>query len=146
MEFRTVYSERKEKPGITFDKPTRTKQAFIEECDINQIMARYESTGIIDHLNPAQPIYGDASAIPDYREALEVVMNAEEAFMSLPATVRREFDNDPAMMLEFIQNPANRERCVELGLINADNSDDRHVSLPSDVVPSDIQTAKTPAE
>ena len=43
-------------------------------------------------------------------------MTAEEQFGALPANVRREFDNDPGKMLEFIQDPDNYERGVELGL------------------------------
>lgn len=121
MEFRTVYTERKPKKGFVFTQPSRTKQDFADECNINRIMDKYATTGVVTHLAAGHPIYGDFSNVMDYRESLEVVMNAEERFMSMPSDLRKRFDNDPAKMIDFIMNPANREECVKLGFI-VDNS------------------------
>lgn len=52
-----------------------------------------------------------------YEKALLTKAAAENAFNELPSDVRAEFGNNPAKMLEFIGNPDNVDRCVELGLM-----------------------------
>jgi len=96
----------------------RTEQHFREECNINTILAKYQKTGAITHFAKHSPNYGDFPAI-DYREAIELVREAQSSFNELPSHVRREFDNDPASFLNFVQNPANRSRMDELGLTNS---------------------------
>ena len=59
LEFRTQYTERKVKPGITFTEPSLAKQAFKEQCDINNVLKRYNATGILDHVTSMQPVYAD---------------------------------------------------------------------------------------
>lgn len=96
----------------------RTKQSFAEECDINNIMAKYVKTRTITHLNTHGGSYGFAPAT-DFRESLEVVAKAQEMFMDLPAKVRKRFDNDPEKFLEFVQDDKNLEEARELGLAKA---------------------------
>lgn len=125
MEFRTAY-ERKEHDGIVFDEPSLTQQQFKEECDINNIIARYETTGLLtDPLHPGtrQPMFGDFSNVMDYQAAQNIVVRANEAFEALPAKLRDRFDNDPALMLEFLQDENNREEAVKLGLVKESVSD-----------------------
>ncbi|QCQ84583.1 internal scaffolding protein [Blackfly microvirus SF02] len=93
-----------------------TRQEFADECNINVLMAAYERTGVISHVNRAAPQYLDVSDVPDLREALAAVSLAETAFMTLSASVRREFDNDPVKFVEYAQDPANLSRMREWGL------------------------------
>ena len=79
----------------TFSGNSLTEQSHRDSCNINKIMKRYERTGVIDHINRHQPVYGDFSDIGDYQVHLDTVIRAESLFMELPATVRKEFDNDP---------------------------------------------------
>lgn len=95
-----------------------TKQSFAEECDINNIMRRYESTGTIDHVNRREPHFGDFTDVPSYHEALEIARSAEAAFAALPSSVRDRFGNDPGKLMEFLADPANRDEAIELGLID----------------------------
>ena len=53
-----------------------TKQSFADEVDINKVVARYEKTGMLDHVNRRQPFYGDVSEIRSYQESLNVVIHA----------------------------------------------------------------------
>ncbi|QXP08116.1 MAG: internal scaffolding protein [Arizlama microvirus] len=99
------------------DEPSLTKQSFSQECDINVIMARFEKTGILSSENAQTPRYGDFSDVIDYDESLRVVMEADEAFMSLPAKVRARFENDPSQLIEFVRDPANVDEAVSLGLM-----------------------------
>ena len=55
----------------------------------------------------------------DYQDAYNMVVKAEEAFMTLPAAVRARFANDPAGIFAFLQDPSNRDEAVQLGLIAA---------------------------
>lgn len=87
------------------------------DCDINNIMAKYQRTGALDSYRERQPIYGDFSNVPDYREACQIVLDAEDVFMSLPADLRKRFDNDPAEYLNFCSDPNNRDEMLSLGLL-----------------------------
>lgn len=96
-----------------------TQQSSAEECDINLIVAKAKRGGDISHLNTREPMYGDFRNLPDLRSAKLMVMQAEAAFMSLDAFVRQRFDNDPAVLLDFLKDPANRDEAVKLGLVKA---------------------------
>lgn len=118
MRFRTQYTAREEeKKGITFDLPSRTKQSFRDECDINNIMAKYAAGMPVESSASVPPVYGDVSNMPDnYQESLQQVMDAQEQFEALPSHIRKRFDYNPANMLQFIQDPNNYEEGVKLGL------------------------------
>lgn len=103
---------------LVCETPSRTKQGMKDECDINGIMKRFERTGLITHNAKREAYFDDVSAVPDFATAIETVRKAEDMFMSLPAKVRREFENDPAAYVAFCADPANREKMVELGLID----------------------------
>ncbi len=118
MKFRTNYDEKLISQGIVFTEPSRTKQSELEASDINNIMARYATTGTITHLAQGQPLYGDFSEVEDYQASLEKVMSAEERFMSLPSDIRKKFDYNPQKMVEFILDEKNREECYSLGFFD----------------------------
>ncbi|WNK13487.1 MAG: internal scaffolding protein [Microvirus sp.] len=94
----------------------RTRQEFADECDINVLMQRYETTGVLNAFNMREPQYLDVSDVPDLQASLAMVAAAETAFMTLPAKVRREFDNDPVKFVAFAQDPANLEQMREWDL------------------------------
>lgn len=100
-----------------FTKPSLTKQSFRDECDVNQVMKRFEKTGVIDHQNPRKPVYADVSTFTDYQTSVGIVLRAHEAFEGLPSDIRAQFDNDPGKFLEFFEDPANENKAIELGLI-----------------------------
>lgn len=75
--------------------PSRVKQEFKDEVNINNIMAKARR-GVPPRLNPRTPMYGDFTAGPrTYQDAFEIVSRAEEGFSQLPLEFRREIDNDP---------------------------------------------------
>lgn len=74
-------------------------------------------TGVIPSVEGG--IYGDFADLPnDLQSSYSLIEEAGNRFMTLPSDVRREFNNDPMQLLSFIQNPANRERAGQLGLID----------------------------
>jgi phage internal scaffolding protein len=80
-------------------------------------MAKFAVTGLIPE-TPLSPRYGDFTGIGDYHTALNQVIAAEDEFMSLPAQLRARFENDPAQLINFLDNPENYNEAVSLGLVN----------------------------
>lgn len=96
---------------------SRTRQEFKDECNINVIMKRYEKTGVISHVSNRQPRYVDfGDGVPDFHTAMNMMVDAEAAFMSLPASVRKRFENDPASFVEYASDVKNIEQLREWGL------------------------------
>lgn len=103
---------------------SRTKQSMKDECDINNIMKRYERTGLITHLEKRQQYFADVSSVPDFAQAISVVDAAHKMFMSLPANIRKHFENDPAQYVEFCADPSNLEKMREMGIANPEPKPD----------------------
>lgn len=113
--FFTAYNRPKVKGVDCSTEPSMTKQSFKDECDINNIMARFERSGLLDFVNQNEARYGDATSL-DYQDAMLVVANANSMFEEMPAKQRAFFKNDPAAFLAFMEDPANLEKSYELGL------------------------------
>lgn len=94
----------------------RTRQSEKDNCDINRIMAKYARTGVLEHVQRYEGRYGDFASAPEYHEACNKVLAANEMFNSLPAAVRNYFDNDPAEFLACAGDPERQDELVELGL------------------------------
>lgn len=117
--FRTSCDAHSPSQGYTFTMPSRTKQSELADSDINNIMARYATTGQLPAMrDPSKAIYGDFAQIEDYQTSLAKVMEAEDKFNSLPSELRRKFDYSPQKMIDFIHDPNNREECIKYGFIN----------------------------
>ena len=104
--------------AIKFTQPSMAKQAFKSECDINTIMRRFEKDAVLDHVSKVQGRYEDFTRYPgDFEEAMALVTNAREMFLTIPSTIRDRFDNDPGAFLDFAQDPANEDAMREMGLL-----------------------------
>lgn len=102
MKFRTAYGER-DRQTIEFTEPSLTKQAFRDQCEIHNILKRYQRTGIIEHVTRHQASYGDVSGA-DFHEAQLTIAKAKTLFQELPAAAREHFGHDPAKFLEFTED------------------------------------------
>jgi len=120
---------------LIFTRPSRTKQSFRDECDINNILRQFNVTGELPS-GSVQPQYGDFSGITDYQSALNAVMAAQDSFLQLPAKVRAKFDNDPALFVEFASDEANRDEMKALGLLHEETAQ-AVVTSPSEPVPGE---------
>nr|QJB21026.1 MAG: internal scaffolding protein [Microvirus sp.] len=124
--------------SVEFEEETLTQQHFKDECDINNIVRRYEKTGfLVDPLTPGtvQPMYDDFTAQQDFLEAQTLIAHASQAFDELPASLRKRFSNNPAEMLAFLEDESNREEAVKLGLVSQSNNSAGVVSAPAVVLP-----------
>nr|QJB20663.1 MAG: internal scaffolding protein [Microvirus sp.] len=98
------------------DKPSKTQQQFKDSCDMEKIMSNYRKTG---QLPPSgrRGVYLDTTILPqDYQSALNIIIEAETVFESLPSETRKRFQNDPKKLLEFVSDPKNHEEAKQLGL------------------------------
>ena len=96
-----------------------TMQSFRDECDINNIIARYETTGfLVDPMVASRrtPSFGDFSKLPDYMEAQNIIAVVGEIFAALPARIREMFNNNAADYCAYITNPDNLDKALELDL------------------------------
>jgi phage internal scaffolding protein len=88
-------------------------------------VATYHKTGVLPQFRDNPGIYADVSDAPSYQDALQIVINAENQFMTLDAKTRKKFSNNPHEFLEFVENPENAAELVAMGL-----------AIPRDATPS----------
>lgn len=132
------------RPVVKSALPSLTQQQFAKEADINVLIDRYKRTGsfynpMVPSGTPRMPRYEDISEMPDMMEQLESINRVNELFASLPASVREQFGHNPATFVEFAQNPANFDKCVELGIFNV--SEKPTPSAPAEVVKDETAAA-----
>ena len=108
--------------GLVCEEPTRAQQHHKDECDINVILERFGRTGQVP-VNAISGTYGDFSGVHDYHTALNTLIAAESEFAALPAQIRNKFANDPANLVQFLDNPENRAEAEKLGLVNISSID-----------------------
>ena len=153
MEEAKIYSanqaERPPQVHKTFSKPSRTRQSEAAETDINAIVRKYQTTGVITHVNKRAPFYGDDTQAVSLQQAFEVAMTAADAFESLPAAVRKASGNDPVEFLRMVQDEDQVELLRQAGLdlelerVPADQAD--QVLADLDQKPAPASTAAAPA-
>jgi len=102
--------------GLHCEDASLAQQHFKDECDINNILRQFNITGLLPEA-PLSPRYGDFTGISDYHTALNRVIAAQDEFEALPADIRARFENDPAQLIDFLDNPENRPEAEELGLV-----------------------------
>jgi phage internal scaffolding protein len=101
--------------GLSCPEPTRTQQQFKKETDINEILRRFGKTGVVPQsIRP--PTYGDFTGVDNYQDAANAIIQAQVAFDELPSSIRREFDNNPALFVDYCSDPANLPNLRKMGL------------------------------
>lgn len=93
-------------------------------------MARYELTGMIDPalMNLREAAFGDFSEELDFHTAQNMVIAAQEAFMTIPAEIRSRFNNDPGQLMTWLNDKNNIDEAIRLGLahITKEAPNDKH--------------------
>ena len=108
--------------SIDCSKDGLTEQSHAKSCDVNRIVKRYERDGILmeklpGYVDLSGARFGNFSDGISYQEACNAVLMADESFMALPPELRAKFSNDPAEFLDFVSNPDNKSKLVDLGLL-----------------------------
>jgi phage internal scaffolding protein len=97
---------------------SRTEQAHKTEVDINNIVKRAGNMELIAKVNALQNFVFDDVTNNDFQESMNAIIKAKETFSSVPSGIRRQFDNDPAKFMDFVRDPSNADKLVEMGLAN----------------------------
>ncbi len=96
---------------------SKTDQSWKDDCDVNHIMKRFMGSAVpISHVNRRQGYFADVSEISDLHTSLIQVEQAKAAFYAIPADIRAKFGNDMRKYVEFMNDPANDQECIDLGL------------------------------
>lgn len=85
---------------------SKTRQSMADECDVNVIVKRHYGD------LPEPTFTEDIVDMPenfDYHTALNLVREADSAFLDLPSDIRAAHDNDPGKMLKFVDSEAFRQ-------------------------------------
>lgn len=132
-----------QRPG-TRDKDgnyiTMTEQNLKDQCDINKIIAQYDRTGVIQHVNRIEARFGDVTGL-DFRKAQDIYLNSQAMFEELPAEIKKRFHQNAGEFLEFMEDEKNREEAIELGLIRGDTPKEKD-GLGEHVKPDDYPKEK----
>ncbi|WNK14797.1 MAG: internal scaffolding protein [Microvirus sp.] len=102
---------------VTFTGPGRTKQSFKDECDINNLMAKYLKTGHMEHVNQALPRFECVSE-HDFQSAQNLIADAKSMFENIPSAVRARFENNAGKLLDWVHDPKNVEEAASLGFLD----------------------------
>nr|QJB19780.1 MAG: internal scaffolding protein [Microvirus sp.] len=145
-QIKSAYSK-KIKQNISFPSQSpHTRQEFKDECDINTIMAQYERTGELFHINEAAPQYMDCNG-DDFRASMDYIAGAFSMFEELPSKIRAQFDNDPAAFLDFTSREKNLPEMAAMGLLSPDAASRILTPQPTaTTAPTAPPAASTPSE
>lgn len=111
------YSSEKLNPSINFPVDSLvTDQSFRDECDINTIMARYQSTGEMPIINNMEQQWLDVTQ-HDFQTHMNFIVEAQSMFDDLPSHIRDRFGNDPGAFLDFTSNSENLSEIAKMGLL-----------------------------
>lgn len=127
------YTHEKTKPTM-FSKDnnksiSKTQQHFKSEADINLVMKRYNTSGLLtdpSKVPTVMPKFGDFSNVQDFHSMQNKLIEVKNYFMSLPSETRKLFDNNPQNLLSWIADPKNLKEARELGLLPRDLSQIRY--------------------
>lgn len=105
-----------------------TDQSQAKETDINYLMQRFKPDELAAYIaaraaGKEEIIGHDFSQEPDLQSAKNVVYVSQQAFLALPEEIRNQFRNH-VEFLKFIDNPANAEKMVKLGLLQRKQIED----------------------
>lgn len=117
-----------------------TQQHFKEAVDINNILAKYRKTGIIEHVKLAKERYGDFTELGEYAVHLDKVAKAQQAFESLPAELRNQFKNSIPGFFEYIQKEENFDQCVQWGIFEKPQEPKAGTPAAADPAPQATKT------
>lgn len=96
---------------------TLVQKHMAAETDVNQIVNRYTTKGVLPLANNRVATYGDFTDVGTYHDAMNRITRIERDFAALPAHIRHACRNDPAELVDLVTNPARTEQAIELGLL-----------------------------
>jgi hypothetical protein len=99
------------------NEPSLTKASFAKDLNINNIIKKFQRTGILQKANDFEGTYGEFTSM-DLREAIEKVDRAQSLFLEVPSQIRAQFNNDAGAFIDYATNPTNLSQLRDWGLAN----------------------------
>lgn len=106
-------------------RESAVQQNEAADADINNIVGKHVrgigkyDTSIPIGYNPMatrKPMFIEVPS-QSFHDAMNMVTRVRTAFERLPSKIRNRFMNSPAVLLDFVQDPQNRQECLELGFV-----------------------------
>lgn len=98
------------------DEPI-VEQSHKAEVDINKIVRKH-GTDLIAKVAAMQSRdyqFDDVTG-NDFQESMLILTKAQQNFEAMPSQIRKQFDNDPAKFLDFVQDKNNLPQLRKMGL------------------------------
>lgn len=109
---------------IHFKKPSLTKQYFKNECNINNIIAKFAATGQLPLANNQEPQYGFAPDLDlDLKSSIDMVNALKSEFYKLPKDIQKSFDNNPNNYGEFLSDYENNPEKYSADLVDVEGTE-----------------------
>lgn len=118
------------------DLPSKTIQSDKDGCDVNLILKKFRTTGVMTNLAQRTPLSGDFSQTHSYHDAMNAILAAQESFQALPAGLRKRFSNDPGQFVNFLDDPSNLPEAIRLGLVSDPQASRVPQGSESDPIPA----------
>ena len=116
----TAQTKNRENSRLSFEgTKSLTEQTHLKDVKIQNVLRKAKKQGIVTHVAKYAGTYSDMIDAPSFHEAQNAIASATSMFETVPAEIRKHFDNDPSKYLEFMQNPENYDAIEELGFDNS---------------------------
>jgi hypothetical protein len=116
---RASYEHRKSvidcQKSIEDGEEVRVEQHHKDEVNINNIVRKH-GIELISKVAALQSFEFDDVTGNDFQESMNAMLKAKDTFEQVPSKIRKQFDNNPAKFLDFVYNPDNQDKLVEMGL------------------------------
>lgn len=133
--------------------PTMAEQHTSHLSDINYLMEKYKPDELAAYISArtqhrTEILGHDFSREPSLQDAKNVIYSSKKAFEELPKEITHSFKNH-LEFLKFIDNPANQDKMIKLGLItpkqikNIQISESTNINEPNEPK-TDSPKPKTP--
>lgn len=122
MRFRNAYdnvaNERvRDLTRTRFNRPSLTQQHHAAACDLNNVMKQFGVVKDIPVVAYPPEAFGSDDMDITLHDAYFNVKVAEAHFASLPSDLRARFSNSYLSLWAFVNDPANADEAVKLGLL-----------------------------
>jgi len=128
--------------------PTLAEQHTAHLTNLNYLIAKYKPDELAAYMaareSHRQEIKGhDFSTEPSLQEAKNIIYRSRQEFNELPEEIRNNFKNH-LEFLKFIDNPANAEKMIKLGILTPKQIE--KIQIPSETTDSNANTNDEPVE
>lgn len=110
-----------------------------KEADIHYIL-RQVQRGVLQFNIDHEGKYGDFSGEIDLQKAHNIITAAATMWEEVPSSIRKQFENNSGIFVDFMTDDNNYDAIQEMGLDNA------HLTNPNPTPDESVETAPAPSQ